>query len=512
MFISNIVFYTYRSGSIEGVSPTSSGPTLISALSSSVTAAGGIDSNSSASVGTWKLIKGKVSQTIEEIKSSKHHASVIPVIVAESTTGTTVGWTNDGDSDTECVTINTTVSEEQHLTVEKQHNSDSDPEIELVDSSSLGSGDIGAAAALSTEGSRLRRGIAHIKSRVKAKQQAAAMSKKDRESSALNAPSSIRGGFLRRRNNNAEANSEGATGSGQQAEQPKPIHQSASAPEIPIVSGKAKRGIVLAHKDVEIESGVEMHEDMAPSTGSQVFADAQTNNVQFSDVDTVRERSFVLDLPLNNASNLLEESLQRSSVPLRNNLNASGFSLWSTLSAASSINWRASAVSQPMLAVGSIVALTVLPLPEFWRGVLATVMFIAGVNYCSHYISWLFDSLVLGTHPERRPFQIPNYDGMPICEIPAVEEHKTIKSYAGWMNELDSYDPATFSFAMTRAIYIRLDGTNLTISGTNARIPKRRMWNEKPIDRTKILFLDHRSYDLRDARVELLPMGLARKR
>ncbi|XP_064541249.1 testis-expressed protein 2-like isoform X1 [Drosophila montana] len=511
--VSGGFFNRKRSGSIEGVSPTSSGPTLISALSSSVTAAG----DSTASVGTWKLIKGKVSQTIEEIKSSKHHASVIPVIVAESTTGTTVGWTNEGDSDTECITINTNVSEEQHLTIEKQHNSDSDPEIELLDTSSLGSGDISAAAALSIEGSRLRRGIAHIKSRVKAKQQAAAMSRKERESSVPNAPSSIRGGFLRRRNNNnAEANNEGASGSGQQGEQPKHIHQSSSAPEIPIASGKSKSGILLAAKDVEIESGVEMHEDMAPTTSSQAYADAQSGNVQFSDIETVRERSFFLDLPLSSASNLLEEPLARSlsadPLPFRNNLNASGFSLWSTLSAASSINWRAGAVSRPMLAVGSLVVLTVLPLPEFWRGVLATVMFIAGVNYCSHYISYLFENHVLGSHPERRPFQIPNYDGMPICEIPAVEEHKTIKSYSGWMNELESYDPATFSFAMTRAIYVRLDGTNLKISGTNARVPKRRMWNEKPIDRAKILFLDHRSYDLRDARVELLPTGLARKR
>lgn len=53
--------YTHRSGSIEGISPTSVGPNLIAALSSS----------DATSIGTWRMIKGKVSQTIEDIKSSK---------------------------------------------------------------------------------------------------------------------------------------------------------------------------------------------------------------------------------------------------------------------------------------------------------------------------------------------------------------------------------------------------------------------------------------------------------
>lgn len=506
--------YTYRSGSIEGVSPTSSGPNLISSLSSSVTAAAGgsgvaIDSGA-APVGTWKLIKGKVSQTIEEIKSSKHHqqqqhSAVIPVIVAEP--ATSVGWTNDPDSDTECVTINTTnVAEEPPALPlsEKQHNSDSDAEIELVESSSLGSADVGPAPlAISTERSRLRRGIAHIKSRVKAKQQAA-MNKKEQEKSATTSSESVRSSFLRRRNPPED-----------QTESGRSNQDAGSAAEIPVTSGKVKRGILLASKDAEIESGVEMLEDMAPTTSAESNNPTQdgTGTVHFNE-DPVISRRSILQLPLDTDNRPLQTPLfsgasSRSQAPG----DGSEQSLWSKVSHLTLDHWRDAATARPLLLLGaSLIVVMFLPMQDFWRGVLVTMLFIVTINYLSSYVSYLFDSLVLGAHPERRPFQIPNYEGMPICEIPAAEEHKTIKTYSGWLNECDSYDPNTFSFSMTRSIYVRLDGTILKLSGTNARIPKRRMWNEKPIDRNKIVFVDHRSYDMRDARIELLPVGLARKR
>ncbi|TDG53065.1 hypothetical protein AWZ03_000608 [Drosophila navojoa] len=508
---------TFASGSIEGVSPTSSGPNQISSLSSSVTAAaggsGGAIDSGAAPVGTWKLIKGKVSQTIEEIKSSKHHQhqqaqqqhSVIPVIVAEP--ATTVGWTNDPDSDTECVTINTTSVAEEPVALplsEKQHNSDSDAEVELVDSSSLGSTDVGPApVAISTERSRLRRGIAHIKSRVKAKQQAA-MSKKEQEKGAASSSESVRSNFLRRRNPPED-----------QTEPGRSNQDASSASEIPVTSGKVKRGILLASKDAEIESGVEMLEDMAPttSTESNIAAQAGTGTVHFNEDPVIVSRS-TLQLPLGIDNRPLQTPLF-SAAPSRGRAPGDGTeqSLWSKVSNFAVGNWRDAPSARPLLLLGAIgVVVMFLPMQDFWRGVLVTMLFIVTINYLSSYVSYLFDTLVLGAHPERRPFQIPNYEGMPICEIPAAEEHKTIKTYSGWLNECDSYDPNTFSFSMTRSVYVRLDGTILKLSGTNARIPKRRMWNEKPIDRNKIVFVDHRTYDMRDARIELLPVGLARKR
>ncbi|TMW40644.1 hypothetical protein DOY81_014277, partial [Sarcophaga bullata] len=41
---------------------------------------------------------------------------------------------------------------------------------------------------------------------------------------------------------------------------------------------------------------------------------------------------------------------------------------------------------------------------------------------------------------------------------------------------------------MTRSVYVKLDGTVLHLSTTNARIPKRVMWNELPINRKNILY------------------------
>jgi len=192
-------------------------------------------------------------------------------------------------------------------------------------------------------------------------------------------------------------------------------------------------------------------------------------------------------------------------------------SLFSGLSGLSISQWRekhqgATTFAMPVLLSLFLILLMILPVPDFLRGVFATLLFFIVMDCCGGHLRVLLEDFLLTTHPERVAFAIPNYKVMPICEIPAVEEHKTIKTYAGWMNELNSYDPNTFSFSLTRAVYVRLDGCILKMSGTNARIPKRRMWNEPPIDRHKILFTDHRSYDLRDCRIELLPLGLANKR
>ncbi|XP_043951075.1 testis-expressed protein 2 isoform X1 [Drosophila biarmipes] len=514
-------FNRKRSGSIEGVSPTSSGPSLISVLSAASAGSGGAGgggsvggagpAGDSSSGGTWRLIKGKVTQTLEEIKSSKlPPTTAIPIIVADPPS---TGWSNDPDSDTECLTFNTSISEELPLDQEQRQNSDSDVEAELLqhDSISLGSGDVGATAATGghSERSRLRRGLAHIRSKVKAKHQAAAaMNKKDvSPSGATVPPTSVRTGFLRRRQV-VEAGSEPSTS--QQA-------------EIAIVSGKVKkRGILLARKDVEIESGVEVLEDMIPSTASQTDSTKEPAEKRPDDdldagADSESRAGLTLPVapgvsPLAFGSSLVGKESQSSTRDSR-----SRHSFFSSLSGLSISQWRekhqgASAFAMPVLLSFFLIFLIILPVPDFLRGIFATLLFFTVMDCCGGHLRVLLEDFLLTTHPERVAFAIPNYKVMPICEIPAVEEHKTIKTYAGWMNELNSYDPNTFSFSLTRAVYVRLDGCILKMSGTNARIPKRRMWNEPPIDRKKILFTDHRSYDLRDCRIELLPLGLANKR
>ncbi|XP_052846559.1 testis-expressed protein 2 isoform X1 [Drosophila gunungcola] len=508
-------FNRKRSGSIEGVSPTSSGPSLISALSSASAGGGSLGGagpagDSSSGGGTWRLIKGKVSQTIEEIKSSKlPPTAAIPIIVSDPPS---TGWSNDPDSDTECLTVNTSISEELPLDQEHKQNSDSDVEAELLqhDTVSLGSlGDVAATGGQS-ERSRLRRGLAHIRSKVKAKHQAAAAMKKDISPSGSGSavpPTTVRTGFLRRRNV-VEAGSEPSTS--QQA-------------EIAIVSGKVKkRGILLARKDVEVESGVEVLEDMIPATVAQSDASKEPAEKRAEDEPDLvadAESRPTLTLPvapvgtaLAFASSYTEKESQKSPRDSR-----SKQSFLSSLSMLSVSQWRekhqgSTVFALPVLLSFFLLLLMILPVPDFLRGVFATLLFFTVMDCCGGHLRVLLEDFLLTTHPERVAFAIPNYKVMPICEIPAVEEHKTIKTYAGWMNEINSYDPNTFSFSLTRAVYVRLDGCILKMSGTNARIPKRRMWNEPPIDRHKILFTDHRSYDLRDCRIELLPLGLANKR
>ncbi|XP_022218595.2 uncharacterized protein LOC111071508 isoform X2 [Drosophila obscura] len=508
-------FNRKRSGSIEGVSPSSSGPNLIAALTAAGINSGGGGSavDTSGGVGTWKLIKGKVTQTLEEIKSSKqpshHSTAAIPIIVADPPS---IGWSpTEPDSDTECIP---SISEDLPLDPDhKQHhqqNSDSDAEAEQLqhDSSSLGSGDVGAAAAVPVAGaerSRLRRGLAHIKSKVKAKHQAAAMSKKDIIPTPIATSGSLRSGFLRRRNV-VEAGSEPST-SQQAAEAKKTASESAT--EIPIASGKVKkRGILLARKDVEIESGVEVLEDLIPIA---IKAAGSPEQGPTDDRDGGRDGAEP------RASLTLPFAAPEPTVSFDRPQSTSRLSFFSRGSFISVSGWRShrgtvASIATPIVLGASLVVLMILPMQDFLRGVFATILFIALMDSCGKHLRRLFEHLMLSTHPERVMFRIPNYEDMPICEIPSAEEHKTIKTYSGWMNEIDSYDPQTFSFHLTRSIYVRLDGCILKMSGTQARIPKRSMWNEQPIDRKKVLFTDHRSYDLRDCRIELLPLGLAKKR
>lgn len=500
--------YNFRSGSIEGVSPTLSGPSLLSTLSQAaavggVAAAAGVGEQSNAtSVGTWKLIKGKVSQTIEDIKSSKHHSSssthsiphstsVIPIIVAEPTSITTVGWTNEPDSDTECITMNTSASEDQQ---QQQHNSDSDAEAEQLqhDNISLGNaGGIDAGVGAATiERSRLRRGLAHIKSKVKAKQQSATMGKKEQVPSQT----AQRSSFLRRRHH------------ADQLEASSSAQPQAATAEAPSSSGQLKRGIVMARKDVEIESGVEVLEDMIPTVNT-LFVNKPLVHIHMDKITSPDGQSRnTLDLPLKE----LLSSKDKSDDDSESKVMPSSLSLYaySSLSVVAGTRY----ITEPMFILISLMVLLFMPMPDFLRGVLTTIFMIFCLDYVGSYLRTVIEDKLLTTHPEHVKFEIPNYQNMPICEIPAVEEHKTVKTYAGWMNEMESYDPLTFSFNLTTAVYVRLDGSALKLSATNARIPKRRLWNEPPIDRSKILFHDHRSYDLRDARIELLPLGLAKKR
>lgn len=111
------------------------------------------------------------------------------------------------------------------------------------------------------------------------------------------------------------------------------------------------------------------------------------------------------------------------------------------------------------------------------------------------------------------------------------EQADRVLSYAGWMTEIKSYDPITFHLSMTRTVYVKLDGSKLRLSsylrrsGSSERIPKRAHYNETSTvgldvendtdsesTRKKISLTNHRYYDLTGCDIKMLPLGIARKR
>lgn len=93
-----------------------------------------------------------------------------------------------------------------------------------------------------------------------------------------------------------------------------------------------------------------------------------------------------------------------------------------------------------------------------------------------------------------------------------IEEHRPIKTYRGWMNFSEKYDPENYHVSQTQSVYIKIDGSSLRLSFTKSKVSKRHLWNESAKSRYAKNFSHHRCYDLTGATVELWPRGLARKR
>ncbi|XP_065362224.1 uncharacterized protein LOC135955791 isoform X1 [Calliphora vicina] len=550
-FLQGNFFNRKRSGSIEGISPTSVGPNLIAALSSS----------DATSIGTWRMIKGKVSQTIEDIKSSKGSTTNITTLQPQSYPTIIIkggepqpftGFEYDSDQETK-TSLSEDLSVEQdrrssggsakHKRSSKLEDSDSEFENEI-----LLEGD--------SEHSRLRRGFAHLKSKVKAKHaahqaqkatlstasvstpashSAIAAVKKDtspsRSTGSSSSSASLRGNFLRRRRNKGVETAELASPTNMASALAATVAASGEmAAVVPVVvSGKpAKKtkGVTVGKKDIEIESGVEMLEDMIPPP---------VPPTEDTSPDSIPPKRDELDLPLQ-TDNLNTPSykdytlksikmLYECNDPTNTTPNESRLSSDSaaSITQANPTDNKHSfwdywyqlvkhAKYLPCISIMGLITIFILPLNDFIRGVLTCLLGITIVDGLWNFIQTIIERYAIHFKPEKTTFHIPDYSKMTICEVPAVKEYKTVKSYGGWMNEIDSYDPNTFSINMARSVYIKLEGTVLHISTTNARIPKRVMWNELPINRKTIIFTTHRSYDLLGCRIELLPIGLARKR
>ncbi|XP_055912758.1 uncharacterized protein LOC129946552 isoform X2 [Eupeodes corollae] len=490
-FLQGNFFNRKRSGSIEG--PNSSAASVINTLSSS-------ESNS---VGTWKLIKGKVSQAMEDIKSSK-------------STNQLLGKVDDPDSDQENATINSSISDELSLEAFKcDSDSDIEPDILLE-------GDV--------ERSRIHRSIAHIKSKVKSRTQAAPIPgnktsltinssnsgsassvgsiKKDPSPSrgttpAPSAGQSLRSTFLRKRKKPVVEGAEAAVAATATPSAPTPIVE--------------KKGIIAGKKDVEIESGVEMLEDMVPPV---VPSGSSTKPTTTADTDKSDEKPSSSELSSDSVAKSGERKMSATSISPDGTEGAEKL-LDENRSSALDVTKSEPHLnviyvcfkSIPFLSFLTLLIVLCIPsIPDFARGVFSCLLVIVIFSSVFDYAQQLIVSRVCVHGPEKTKFEIPDFKKMPICEIPAVEEHKTVKTYTGWMNEIHSYDPGNYHVSMTKSVYVKLDGSMLRISNTTAHVSKRQMWNEPPIDRKTITFTRHRTFNLLGCRIEMLPRGLARKR
>lgn len=206
--------------------------------------------------------------------------------------------------------------------------------------------------------------------------------------------------------------------------------------EVKKVSAKTKkRGIIAGKKEVEIESGVEMMEDTLPTLPQGTDANAEEPKT------SSRNRH---DLHLHFGKN----SSNKATPPQLQGLPADAETIkrqnyLETLTHAAEILQRESdreherhlqpkkkfATSMPISRLAVLIVVLLLPVNGFIRGVLACLMSFAIVDS----LSVLARSIIykfFQHHPEGTDFEIPDYTKMPICEVPAVEEHKTIKSYA----------------------------------------------------------------------------------
>ncbi|XP_063618771.1 testis-expressed protein 2 isoform X1 [Cydia splendana] len=157
-----------------------------------------------------------------------------------------------------------------------------------------------------------------------------------------------------------------------------------------------------------------------------------------------------------------------------------------------------------------IVNYLLFPDSHAWNGFLLGVWtFTFGSNLKQWFLATYFST---AKEPRTSFFQFKRSSAVPYTySIPNVKEHRPIKKHEGWINHyrFHEYDAYTYHINKTTTAFMKLEGCNLRISYTKTKIAKRALWDEK-ID--KVVFYQHRLYNLTGAKVYLLPNGLVSKR
>ncbi|XP_072415483.1 testis-expressed protein 2 isoform X1 [Chiloscyllium punctatum] len=142
----------------------------------------------------------------------------------------------------------------------------------------------------------------------------------------------------------------------------------------------------------------------------------------------------------------------------------------------------------------------VLPLPSFLSGLCIGLA-------CGFMMGLLVISLQTPRLPQ--PNRVILLGNEPPQSENIVREPKDSETVKGWMNEIYNYDPETYHPSLTFSVYVTLEGTALRLSYPRSNIPRRATFNEGKHD---MVFISHRSCDLADSKIFLVPPGLAKKR
>uniref|UniRef100_UPI00358F4172 testis-expressed protein 2 isoform X2 n=1 Tax=Myxine glutinosa TaxID=7769 RepID=UPI00358F4172 len=156
-----------------------------------------------------------------------------------------------------------------------------------------------------------------------------------------------------------------------------------------------------------------------------------------------------------------------------------------------------------LLIVFAVYTYLVLPLPEYVDGLCVGLLlgFILAV-----FSMWWTSGFAVQDSARGKTARQKVRLGPPF--IAKVLEIGEPKIYRGWMNDVSSYDPETHHMALSRSVFVRLEGTMLRLSRPQCSIPRRAVYGE----RRKENFVSQNHYDLADCQVFLVPSGLANKR
>lgn len=181
--------------------------------------------------------------------------------------------------------------------------------------------------------------------------------------------------------------------------------------------------------NVEIESAVEMMEDMILlNEKNDAFEDAVENLISENCTDTQETISS------NNNKSDSQNNNSMSKTKINNNLeNTINNLTFQSHQERSFHDYILLLYEKRALLFGIISILTVyfLQIPQFLQGVLSCLFcFVLFSNLYDISLKFVNKNIINSRNSDNDKFEIPDYSKMPICEIPAAEEHKVLKSYS----------------------------------------------------------------------------------